>query len=112
MPQFRRLCFLIGNSRVDAPSNPERKNFSFKFFFQMHCYDLHILTKPEINIKPWEFLLEELKEGNDKVKWTKREPYALPKEKTSSFEDKADLLKCKTTDKVDLECMSLCSSKN
>ncbi|KAF9624646.1 hypothetical protein IFM89_012692 [Coptis chinensis] len=101
MPQFRRLCFLIGNSRVDAPSNPERKNFSFKFFFQMHCYDLHILTKPEINIKPWEFLLEELKEGNDKVKWTEREPYTYWKENPGVLKTRQDLLKCKTTDKVD-----------
>ncbi|KAF9605633.1 hypothetical protein IFM89_017976 [Coptis chinensis] len=55
----------------------------------------------EINIKPWEFLLEELKEGNDKVKWTEREPYAYWKENPGVLKTRQDLLKCKTTDKVD-----------
>ncbi|KAF9596277.1 hypothetical protein IFM89_008512 [Coptis chinensis] len=56
---------------------------------------------PEINIKPWEFLLEELKEGNDKVKWTEREPYAYWKENPRVLKTRQDLLKCKATDKVD-----------
>ncbi|KAF9600046.1 hypothetical protein IFM89_002519 [Coptis chinensis] len=56
---------------------------------------------PEINIKPWEFLLEELKEGNDKVKWTEREPYAYWKGNFGVLKTRQDLLKCKATDKVD-----------
>ncbi|KAF9623397.1 hypothetical protein IFM89_001943 [Coptis chinensis] len=59
------------------------------------------ILMPEININPWEFLLEKLKEGNDKVKWTEREPYAYWKENPRVLKTRQDLLKCKTTDKVD-----------
>lgn len=32
--------------------------------------------RPEINIKPWEALLNDLKEGNKKIPWKRREAYA------------------------------------
>ncbi|KAF9600031.1 hypothetical protein IFM89_002504 [Coptis chinensis] len=56
---------------------------------------------PEVNIKPWDFLLEELKEGNDKVKWTEREPFAYWKGNPGVAKTRQDLLKCNATDKVD-----------
>lgn len=31
---------------------------------------------PEINIKPWEVLVKELEEGNRRIKWEDREPFA------------------------------------
>ncbi|XP_072993765.1 uncharacterized protein [Typha latifolia] len=30
----------------------------------------------EVNVKPWELSLKELKEGNERIKWRDREPYA------------------------------------
>ncbi|XP_028773397.1 O-glucosyltransferase rumi homolog isoform X1 [Neltuma alba] len=49
---------------------------------------------PEVNIKPWERLLGELKEGNKRTKWTKREPYAYWKGNPAVAETRQDLLKC------------------
>lgn len=48
---------------------------------------------PEINIKPWETQLEDIKEGNKKVKWVNRMPYAYWKG-NSSLGSRRDLLKC------------------
>ncbi|KAM4085938.1 hypothetical protein ACJW30_10G064700 [Castanea mollissima] len=47
----------------------------------------------EINIKPWESLLKELKEGNKRSKWIKREPYAYWKGNPAVAETRRDLLK-------------------
>ncbi|KAK4283093.1 hypothetical protein QN277_000087 [Acacia crassicarpa] len=49
---------------------------------------------PEVNIKPWERLLGELKEGNKKTTWTKREPHAYWKGNPAVAETRQDLLKC------------------
>lgn len=56
---------------------------------------------PEINIKPWERLIKELKEGNQKVKWTDREPYAYWKGNPAVAQTRMDLLKCNVSDKLD-----------
>lgn len=56
---------------------------------------------PEINIKPWDTLLEELKEGNRKKKWIEREPYAYWKGNPEVAETRKDLLKCNVSDKQD-----------
>ncbi|KAF5175252.1 O-glucosyltransferase rumi-like protein [Thalictrum thalictroides] len=55
----------------------------------------------EINIKPWDSLLKELKEGNRKVKWMDREPYAYWKGNPAVAETRQDLLKCNVSEKHD-----------
>ncbi|KAH7550287.1 hypothetical protein JRO89_XS13G0165500 [Xanthoceras sorbifolium] len=55
----------------------------------------------EINIKPWESLLKEIKEGNNKTKWMDREPYAYWKGNPFVAETRQDLLKCNVSDKQD-----------
>ncbi|PIN22272.1 Endoplasmic reticulum protein EP58, contains filamin rod domain and KDEL motif [Handroanthus impetiginosus] len=56
---------------------------------------------PEINIKPWEALLKDLKEGNWRSRWTEREPYAYWKGNPSVAATRMDLLKCNVSDKQD-----------
>ncbi|WOL06066.1 O-glucosyltransferase [Canna indica] len=53
---------------------------------------------PEINIKPWELLRGELKEGNDRVKWRDREPYAYWKGNPAVAITRQDLLKCNVSE--------------
>lgn len=57
--------------------------------------------RAEINIRPWENILKELKEGNNRIKWMKREPYAYWKGNPFVAETRKDLLKCNVTDKED-----------
>ncbi|KAL2920661.1 Protein O-glucosyltransferase 1 [Bienertia sinuspersici] len=52
----------------------------------------------EINIKPWEFLSKDLKEGNKKVKFVDREPYAYWKGNPFVAEHRIDLLKCNASE--------------
>ncbi|TMW89048.1 hypothetical protein EJD97_017709 [Solanum chilense] len=56
---------------------------------------------PEINIKPWETLSKDLKKGNEKMKWTEREPYAYWKGNPVVAETRKDLLKCNVSEKQD-----------
>ncbi|CAK9158952.1 unnamed protein product [Ilex paraguariensis] len=56
---------------------------------------------PEINIKPWESLIEELEEGNNRTKWVEREPYAYWKGNSRLSKTRRDLMKCNLTDKQD-----------
>ncbi|KAL5568022.1 hypothetical protein UlMin_024597 [Ulmus minor] len=56
---------------------------------------------PETNIKPWEALLEELKEGNKRSKWVQREAYTYWKGNPIVAETRQDLLKCNVSDKQD-----------
>ncbi|KAJ8437239.1 hypothetical protein Cgig2_012508 [Carnegiea gigantea] len=56
---------------------------------------------PEINIKPWEMLSKELKEGNKKMTWPEREPYAYWKGNPFVASTRMDLLKCNVSDKED-----------
>ncbi|XP_031393013.1 O-glucosyltransferase rumi homolog isoform X2 [Punica granatum] len=56
---------------------------------------------PEINIKPWEALLEDLKEGNRRTKWVDREPYAYWKGNPEVAKTRQDLLKCNVSEKQD-----------
>ncbi|KNA06528.1 hypothetical protein SOVF_180240 [Spinacia oleracea] len=55
----------------------------------------------DINIRPWEFLSKDLKEGNKKVKFTDREPYAYWKGNPLVAPHRMDLLKCNVSDKED-----------
>ncbi|OVA16202.1 Lipopolysaccharide-modifying protein [Macleaya cordata] len=56
---------------------------------------------PEIRIKPWDTLLKDLKEGNKKIKWTERDPYAYWKGNPKVATTRQDLLKCNVSDKQD-----------
>ncbi|KAL8106781.1 hypothetical protein AgCh_023521 [Apium graveolens] len=55
----------------------------------------------EINIKPWEMILKEMKEGNSKVKWMDREPYAYWKGNPFVVDNRKDLLKCNISEEHD-----------
>ncbi|KAL3524274.1 hypothetical protein ACH5RR_017108 [Cinchona calisaya] len=56
---------------------------------------------PEINIKPWEDLSKDLKEGNKRSKWVEREPYAYWKGNPAVAKTRMDMLKCNVSDKQD-----------
>lgn len=56
---------------------------------------------PEINIKPWEGLLEDLKGGNKRKRWMEREAYAYWKGNPIVAATRMDLLKCNVSDKHD-----------
>ncbi|MQL96490.1 hypothetical protein Taro_029150 [Colocasia esculenta] len=49
---------------------------------------------PEVNIEPWEPLMKEVKEGNRRVRWVDREPYAYWKGNPWVASWRQDLLKC------------------
>lgn len=55
----------------------------------------------EINIKPWDSLLKDLKKGNEKIKWKDREPYAFWKGNPTVAATRQDLLKCNVSDTQD-----------
>ncbi|XP_057978340.1 uncharacterized protein LOC131164846 [Malania oleifera] len=55
----------------------------------------------EINIKPWEKLLKDMKEGNQRRKWMQREPYAYWKGNPFVAKTRRDLLTCNVSDKQD-----------
>ncbi|KAL2478770.1 hypothetical protein Fot_47784 [Forsythia ovata] len=62
---------------------------------------------PELNIKPWEILKEDMQEGNSRIKWSDREPNAYWKGNTNLSAARRDLVKCNASewntriDKVD-----------
>ncbi|XAR63080.1 Protein xylosyltransferase, partial [Bertholletia excelsa] len=49
---------------------------------------------PEINIPPWNSLKEELKEGNHRIIWAKRKPYAYWKGNLYTSRNRMGLKKC------------------
>ncbi|XAR54072.1 Protein xylosyltransferase [Bertholletia excelsa] len=49
---------------------------------------------PELQIKPWNILKKKIREGNQKIKWEDREPYAFWKGNTRVSPVRKDLLKC------------------
>ncbi|RDX79685.1 KDEL motif-containing protein 1, partial [Mucuna pruriens] len=54
-----------------------------------------------VNVKPWEILLGELKEGTMRTPWLHREPYAFWKGNPVVAETRQDLMKCNVSDKHD-----------
>ncbi|XP_073307469.1 uncharacterized protein [Primulina huaijiensis] len=56
---------------------------------------------PEVNIRPWEILKEDLKVGNKNIEWMDREPYAYWKGNIRLGAARRDLLKCNATDEQD-----------
>ncbi|CAN8254864.1 unnamed protein product [Cochlearia groenlandica] len=55
----------------------------------------------EVNIKPWESLLKDLREGNQRTKWIDREPYAYWKGNPTVAETRLDLMKCNVSEEYD-----------
>ncbi|RWR91870.1 O-glucosyltransferase rumi-like protein [Cinnamomum micranthum f. kanehirae] len=55
----------------------------------------------EINISPWHLLLKNIKEGNERIKWMDREPYAYWKGNPSVAAPRRDLLKCNVSETQD-----------
>ncbi|KAJ4832032.1 hypothetical protein Tsubulata_010282 [Turnera subulata] len=55
----------------------------------------------EINIKPWDKLLKDLDEGNQRSKWIDREPYAYWKGNPYVAENRQNLLTCNVSDEKD-----------
>ena len=63
--------------------------------------DIIDMLRPEVNIKPWERLLGELKEGNKRTTWMKREPHAYWKGNPAVAETRQDLMKCNVSQSHD-----------
>ena len=63
--------------------------------------DVLLFLRPEINIRPWVSLKNELKKGNKKIKWRKRKPYAHWQGNSWVIDNRGDLMKCNVTDKND-----------
>ncbi|KAL8500049.1 hypothetical protein ACS0TY_019883 [Phlomoides rotata] len=55
----------------------------------------------EVNIRPWRSVLKEIKEGNKKIKWEDREPYAYWKGNPHVCPWRGDLMKCNVTPQTD-----------
>ncbi|XP_065628503.1 uncharacterized protein LOC112001599 isoform X2 [Quercus suber] len=55
----------------------------------------------EVNIKPWKHLLNDLKEGNKRMGWMAREPYAYWKGNPSVAIIRQELMKCNVSDNQD-----------
>ncbi|XP_030934226.1 O-glucosyltransferase rumi homolog isoform X2 [Quercus lobata] len=55
----------------------------------------------EVNIKPWKHLLNDLKEGNKRMGWMAREPYAYWKGNPSVALIRQELMKCNVSDNQD-----------
>lgn len=51
-------------------------------------------NRPETNQKPWEITLKDIKEGNKRVKWKERVPYAYWKGNPGVSPIRSDLVKC------------------
>lgn len=54
--------------------------------------------RPELNIKPWEELKKEIQEGNERIKWEEREPYAYWRGNTRVGVARRDLAKCNASE--------------
>ncbi|WCJ36648.1 hypothetical protein M5689_017836 [Euphorbia peplus] len=55
----------------------------------------------ETNIRPWEHIIKELKEGNGKKRWMEREPYAYWKGNPDVADSRLDLIKCNVSEEQD-----------
>ncbi|KAM3698716.1 hypothetical protein ACJW31_06G208200 [Castanea mollissima] len=56
---------------------------------------------PEVDIKPWRTTLESLKEGNKRIEWKDRKPYAFWKGNPYMSRTRMELMKCRISDKHD-----------
>ncbi|CAN6172566.1 unnamed protein product [Urochloa humidicola] len=53
---------------------------------------------PEVGIRPWERMLEEVKVENERVRWPERQPYAFWKGAPSRYRIRHELMKCNASD--------------
>ena len=65
------------------------------------CLNMTCTCRAEINIKPWKHLLNDLKEGNKRMRWMAREPYAYWKGNPSVALIRQELMKCNVSDNQD-----------
>ncbi|KAI5013985.1 hypothetical protein ZWY2020_055375 [Hordeum vulgare] len=56
---------------------------------------------PEINIKPWDALHKDLKDGNSKIRWFSRKPYAYWKGNAAVATSRQELVKCNVSSMQD-----------
>ncbi|KAL5214609.1 hypothetical protein ABZP36_003761 [Zizania latifolia] len=56
---------------------------------------------PEINIKPWDALRKDLKDGSDRVRWLDREPYAYWKGNPAVSVTRKELIECNVSSTKD-----------
>uniref|UniRef100_A0A7N0US29 Glycosyl transferase CAP10 domain-containing protein n=1 Tax=Kalanchoe fedtschenkoi TaxID=63787 RepID=A0A7N0US29_KALFE len=56
---------------------------------------------PEINIKPWDSLMKEIAEGNQRTKWVDRDAHAYWKGNPAVAKTRMDLLKCNVSENHD-----------
>ncbi|XP_062226267.1 uncharacterized protein LOC133924648 isoform X2 [Phragmites australis] len=56
---------------------------------------------PEINIKPWDAMLEDLKDANNRVRWSDRKPYAYWKGNPSVSVTRQELVRCNVSSTQD-----------
>lgn len=56
---------------------------------------------PELNIRPWVSLKNEMKNGNKRIKWRKRNPFAFWKGNAWVSKNRQELMKCNVTNKND-----------
>lgn len=62
---------------------------------------LHFDFRPETNVKPWEHLSKDIREGNKRSRWVEREPHAYWKGNPTVAETRMDLLKCNVSNTQD-----------
>jgi len=67
----------------------------------MISYTFIFIIRPEINIGPWESTLHNILEGNKRIKWTNRIPYAFWKGNSEVARIRRELAKCNTTEEHD-----------
>jgi hypothetical protein len=64
-------------------------------------FHFYVYGRAETNIKPWKIVLEGMVEGNKKIKWQDREPYAYWRGNPHVSPNREDLMKCNVSDKYD-----------
>ncbi|KAK1352830.1 Glycosyltransferase [Heracleum sosnowskyi] len=87
--------------RLNAPTPPLFRYCGDQWTSDIVFPDWSFWGWAEINIKPWEIVLKEMKEGNSKVKWMEREPYAYWKGNPFVVDNRKDLLKCNVSQEHD-----------
>ena len=63
------------------------------YFEKYVCYG-----RAETNIRPWEGILKDIKEGNKRTKWKDRVPYAYWKGNPKVSHSRGDLMKCNASE--------------
>lgn len=71
------------------------------FGWRGESFSIYISNRPEVNIKPWQGLKEDLREGNERVKWMDREPYAYWRGNNKTGLSRVELIKCNVSDEHD-----------